>query len=200
MASYFLVGALAYFIGTTSFADIASRLAGDGTTNVRSDGSGNPGALNTASVHGKGWGVAVLVADLGKGVLAARLGHVIAGNLGMAIACMAVVIGHCFPLWTRFRGGKGIATTGGILIAAFPLGAPFVIATIAAAALATKSTARAALAAAAVLVAVSALWWRQGYWDAWGIRGSATLFVMSAAIALIVSSRFAVVPKTPATR
>lgn len=191
MALHFLVGALAYFIGTTPFADIASRLAGDGTANVRRDGSGNPGALNTASVHGKRWGIAVLVADLGKGVLAARLGHLIDGNLGMAIACVAVVIGHCAPVWSQFRGGKGIATTGGILIAAFPIGAPIVIGTIAAAALATKSTARAALAAAAVLGALGALWWWQRYADAWGIRGSATLCVMSAAIALIVISRFA---------
>ena len=74
----------AYLIGTISFADLASRRAHGGTRNVRTAGSGNPGALNTASVLGKKWGLVVLLADFGKGVVAARLGHAIAGDTGMA--------------------------------------------------------------------------------------------------------------------
>ncbi len=180
----------AYLIGTISFADLASRLAHGGTRNVRTAGSGNPGALNTASVLGKKWGLVVLLADFGKGVVAARLGHAIAGDTGMALAAVAVVLGHCAPIWSRFAGGKGIATTGGALVAMFPLGAPFVVASLAAAMVVTRSTSRAAYGSVAVLVVTATVWAIGRYSDAWGIPGSGILLAASIAIAAAVAIRF----------
>ena len=186
-----IIGLLCYLIGTLPSADIASRLASGGARNVRAEGSGNPGALNAASVLGKKWGVLVLLADFSKGLLAARLGHALGGDVGMAIAAVAVVLGHCAPVWSRFHGGKGIATTGGVLIAAFPLGSPIIIGALAVTVFTTKSTQKAAYAAGVALVAMSAFWSVQHYGDAWGIRGSASLFVMAIAVTAIVITRFA---------
>ena len=87
-----LAAVLSYFIGTFPSADLASRLAFGGARSVRAEGSGNPGALNAASVLGKRWGAIVLLADFLKGVAAARLGHALGGDGAMAVASVAVVL------------------------------------------------------------------------------------------------------------
>ena len=99
-----------YLLGTFPSADIASRLAGG--PDLRTVGSGNPGATNAKDVLGRRWGAAVLVADVVKTAIAALVG-------GDA-AATASVVGHCFPVWTRFRGGKGVACAGGQLLVTFP--------------------------------------------------------------------------------
>ena len=99
-----------YLLGTFPSADIASRLAGG--PDLRIAGSGNPGATNAKDVLGRRWGAAVLVADVTKAVVAGLIG----GDAG-ATAC---VVGHCFPVWSRFRGGKGVACAGGQMLVTFP--------------------------------------------------------------------------------
>lgn len=185
-----LAAVLSYFIGTFPSADLASRLAFGGARSVRAEGSGNPGALNAASVLGKRWGAIVLLADFLKGVAAARLGHALGGDGAMAVASVAVVLGHCAPVWSGFRGGKGIATTGGVLLATFPLGVPIVVAALAGVVVLTKSTRLAAYGSGIALVAASALWAVQRYDDAWGIPGSDALFAMAIALTAIVVVRF----------
>ena len=103
-----------YLIGSIDFAVLAARLKG---IDIYAEGSGNPGASNVSRVIGRGAGALVLIGDLLKGVAAAAFGELVGGSelIGFAAGGMAVA-GHCFPVWHRFRGGKGVATTVGVLL------------------------------------------------------------------------------------
>lgn len=107
-----------YLIGSIDFAVLAARWKG---VDIYSEGSGNPGASNVSRVIGKQAGALVLVGDLLKGVAAAAFGEVVGGTelMGFAAGGMAVA-GHCFPVWHRFKGGKGVATTVGVLLWTIP--------------------------------------------------------------------------------
>ena len=107
-----------YLIGSIDFAVLAARLRG---IDIYSEGSGNPGASNVARVMGRGAGALVLVGDLLKGVVAAGFGELVGGSelVGFSAGGMAVA-GHCFPVWHRFKGGKGVATTVGLLLWTIP--------------------------------------------------------------------------------
>ena len=109
-----------YLLGMIPSAEIAARLAG--RPDLRASGTGNPGALNAGHVLGKSWGAAVSVADIAKGVAAARLGGALAGPAGANLASTAAVGGHCFPLGRT--GGKGVATSIGQVIGTFPVYLP----------------------------------------------------------------------------
>ncbi len=110
----YLAGFLAYLLGSIPFGLIVTRLAGYG--DIRKIGSGNIGATNVLRTGNKGLAALTLLLDGGKGALAvlvaARHGSDIA-----AVAAVLVVIGHLFPIWLRFNGGKGVATAGGVLLA-----------------------------------------------------------------------------------
>jgi glycerol-3-phosphate acyltransferase PlsY len=86
---------------------------------VRAQGSGNIGATNVARSGGKGLGVATLLLDLGKGLAAVMFAkHVGGGVYDVAVAAgVAAVLGHCFPVWLGFKGGKGVATALGVFLA-----------------------------------------------------------------------------------
>jgi glycerol-3-phosphate acyltransferase PlsY len=106
--------AFGYLLGSIPFGLVLTRLAGLG--DVRRIGSGNIGATNVLRTGRKGLAAATLIGDALKGtvavLLAARLGP------GAALAAgLAAFIGHCFPVWLRFKGGKGVATYLGILLA-----------------------------------------------------------------------------------
>ncbi len=105
---------LAYLIGSLDFAVIVARLKGE---DIYALGSGNPGASNALRSMGKQAGALVLLGDLLKGVAAAALGTYLGGSATMAVAGgLAAVIGHCYPVFHRFRGGKGAATFAGVLL------------------------------------------------------------------------------------
>jgi len=109
----------AYLLGSVPFAYLAVRLAGRG--DVRTIGSGNVGATNT--LRAAGWKVALLVAvlDVGKGVAAVLLMGQVTGSPGWAAAAgVAAVVGHCFPVWLGFVGGKGVATAVGAFVVLAP--------------------------------------------------------------------------------
>jgi acyl phosphate:glycerol-3-phosphate acyltransferase len=109
-----LVGA--YLLGSIPFGLLLAHLLGG--KDIRQAGSGNIGAANVARVAGPLPGILTLFLDAGKGALAVWL----AGRLSnhsdnwMMLAGVAALIGHCFPLWLRFRGGKGVATALGIFM------------------------------------------------------------------------------------
>ena len=94
-------------------------------------GSGNIGATNVLRSEGKGLGAATFILDAVKGAAAVLLGAAIAGSVlpsvpqrnVMAVAALFAVLGHMFPLWLRFRGGKGVATGFGVFLVAAPLAA-----------------------------------------------------------------------------
>jgi glycerol-3-phosphate acyltransferase PlsY len=108
-----------YVVGSFPSAELAQRLSGS-TVDLRRDGSGNPGATNVDKLLGHRWGAAVLVADVAKGVVAARTGGRLAGALGANLAGTAAVVGHCFRRFGRRRGGKGVATRYGQLLVTDP--------------------------------------------------------------------------------
>ena len=118
---YLLIAAFAYLLGSIPFGLVLTRMAGLG--DIRAIGSGNIGATNVLRTGKKGLAAATLLLDGGKGWLAVVWieGY---GHGGVALAALAVFLGHLFPFWLRFKGGKGVATGFGIFFAfAWPLGA-----------------------------------------------------------------------------
>lgn len=114
----------AYLLGSIPFGLLLTRLAGLG--DIRRIGSGNIGATNVLRTGRKGLAAATLLLDGAKGFLAALLlGHVLPGSHPLLawLGGLAAVLGHVFPLWLGFKGGKGVATgIGALLGASFPVG------------------------------------------------------------------------------
>jgi glycerol-3-phosphate acyltransferase PlsY len=109
-----------YLIGSIPFGLILTRLARLG--DIRDIGSGNIGATNVLRTGNKPLALATLLLDAGKGAAAALLLSTIDPLAGL-IACGSAILGHNFPVWLKFKGGKGVATTLGALIAvAWPVG------------------------------------------------------------------------------
>ncbi|MFN3553713.1 MAG: glycerol-3-phosphate 1-O-acyltransferase PlsY [Novosphingobium meiothermophilum] len=100
-----------YLLGSVPFGLILTRISGGG--DLRAIGSGNIGATNVLRTGRKGIAAATLLLDLGKGLAAVLLARQIWPG-AEALAALGAVLGHCFPLWLRFKGGKGVATMMGI--------------------------------------------------------------------------------------
>lgn len=188
-----------YLLGSIPSADIAARRGGRTPVDLRTTGSRNPGALNAIGVLGRPRGYAVGVADIAKGAVAAVLGRAVAGDLGAHVGGTAAVVGHCYPVWSRFRGGRGVASACGQLLATFPAGLPVVAAAGAVGAVGRfehRSRAVTALLAAG-WVGSSLVWWRQGRSNAWGPEPTLALPIAAAVSCGIVLHRFADEGRTP---
>jgi glycerol-3-phosphate acyltransferase PlsY len=158
------VGVAGYLLGTFPSADLVGRLAG---VQIRKDGTGNPGTLNTAVVAGKRWAAAVAVLDIGKGWGAVSLGRRVSPTAAN-VAGFAAVVGHIFPVWTRGKGGKGVATAYGAVLGTFPAYALPDLAIAAGAAHVTANSAQANEIASVAWVGAALLWWRRGWPNLWG--------------------------------
>ena len=112
---FLLLGLIAYFIGNISTAYIMGKLIKK--SDIRTMGSGNAGATNALRVYGKWFGITTLVVDLLKGVLAVYIGNRMLGYEGKLLASVCVVLGHDWPILLGFKGGKGIATSLGVVLA-----------------------------------------------------------------------------------
>ena len=109
-----LAGLIGYLIGGIVFAVWVSKARG---VDIYSVGSGNPGTSNVLRTLGKGAAAAVLAGDLLKGTLAGYIGFLIDGQMKhAAIVGLAALVGHCFPLVHKFKGGKGVATFFGVVL------------------------------------------------------------------------------------
>ncbi|CAN5434062.1 hypothetical protein BH18ACT3_BH18ACT3_08870 [soil metagenome] len=182
--------AVGYIAGSIPSADIATRLARAGVGDLRATGSGNPGALNTAAVLGTRWGVAVLAADMAKGAVGAGLGRAIAGPAGAYVAATASIGGHIVPVWSRGRGGKGVATSAGACLAVFPPYFP-IDATVAAVAAASRRNAeRAVWTSSFAWVAAAVIWWWRRLPNAWGPPPTAGLPLFAVAGAAMILTKF----------
>jgi acyl phosphate:glycerol-3-phosphate acyltransferase len=118
----FVVGfVLAYLIGSIPFGLIVTRLAGAG--DLRAIGSGNIGATNVLRTGSKGLAIATLVLDALKGAVPVWLAGRYFGPDMAVVAGLGAVVGHCFPVWLKFRGGKGVATALGVVLVLVPLAA-----------------------------------------------------------------------------
>ena len=112
-----------YLLGSIPFGLILTRLGGAG--DLRSVGSGNIGATNVLRTGRKDIAIATLLLDLAKGLAAVAIAWRFWPEFA-GIAALAAVIGHCFPVWLKFRGGKGVATLFGVCLGlAWPIGLAF---------------------------------------------------------------------------
>lgn len=113
----------AYLLGSIPFGLLFAKLFG--AADVRKSGSGNIGATNVARVAGPLAGVLTLVFDAGKGAAAVYFTSRLANGSAawMMVATLCVLVGHCFPFWLRFRGGKGVATAAGAFFVLSPYAA-----------------------------------------------------------------------------
>jgi glycerol-3-phosphate acyltransferase PlsY len=125
----FAVCLLGYLFGSFPTGYFAGRIAG---LDIRSVGSGNIGATNVLRVLGKRWGYGVFLVDAFKGFAAVGLAFFMAGHVPAArdhtayfgiLAAVMCVIGHTCPIWLRFKGGKGVATSAGAIFGLMPLAA-----------------------------------------------------------------------------
>jgi len=182
-----------YLLGSISWADLAARRATAGQIDLRAVGSGNPGALNAIEILGPRWGAAVGVADIAKGVAASLVGRALAGDVGAHVGGTAAVVGHCYPVWSGFRGGRGMACACGQCLANFPAGVPLGI-VAGAAGVAGPFERRSYAATVSVTttwVAASLVWWLRGRRNAWGPAPTFTLPVATAVSSAIVLRRSA---------
>ena len=116
---FWLLAILAYLLGSLSFAILLSRLVHG--PDPRASGSGNPGATNMMRVAGKRLAILTLLGDLLKGLLPVLIADRLGLNLQQqAWVGLAAVVGHLYPLFFRFRGGKGVATAAGMLLGLYP--------------------------------------------------------------------------------
>jgi acyl phosphate:glycerol-3-phosphate acyltransferase len=147
-----------YLCGSVPFGILLTRLAG--APDLRSIGSGNIGATNVLRTGRKGLAAATLIGDILKGAVAVLLtGYVLGRNFALA-AAIGAFLGHLFPVWLRFRGGKGVATYIGLLLGlVWPAAIVFGAIWIAVAAVSRYSSVAALVASAATPLF---LWWTAG--------------------------------------
>ena len=162
-----------YLLGSIPFGLLLTRLAGKG--DIRSVGSGNIGTTNVLRGGGKGLAAATLILDAGKGALAVWLGaeHALGGDI---LAGMGAFLGHLFPVWLAFKGGKGVATALGIALALEPAaGGVFALVWLGTAVLTRYSSLAGMIAAlAAPIVPLLA-----GRWDATLLLGGMAMLVIA---------------------
>ncbi|HEV7405710.1 MAG TPA: glycerol-3-phosphate 1-O-acyltransferase PlsY [Chthoniobacteraceae bacterium] len=129
----FIITVVCYLLGSVPFGLIAGRMAG---IDIRQHGSGNIGATNVWRVLGRKWGLPVFVLDVVKGLAAAIFGKWLIARWGFTVeerelerlisiggiaGSLCAILGHNFPVWLRFKGGKGVATSLGVLFGLIPL-------------------------------------------------------------------------------
>ena len=119
MLDYIIVAVLAYLLGSISFGMIVAKLAGG--PNLREVGSKNTGATNVLRVMGLKIGLIVFVLDILKALIACIIGRIWLGLNGAMLAGLAVVIGHNWPCFFQFKGGKGVASTLAVMLLTFPI-------------------------------------------------------------------------------
>lgn len=155
MAEAILAAAFGYLLGAVPFGVVITRALGLG--DLRRIGSGNIGATNVLRTGHKGAALATLLLDSGKGALAVLVARAVGGEAAGIIAGTAAFVGHLFPVWLGFRGGKGVATfLGTVLALHWPLGLA-ACATWALTAALSRISSLSALVAAAASVPLAAL-------------------------------------------
>ena len=162
---------LGYALGSVPFGLLLARAAGQG--DIRKVGSGNIGATNVLRTGNKALAAAVLLLDMGKGLLAVWLAWRWWPE-GAGAGALGAVLGHCFPVWLRFKGGKGVATTAGVCFGlAWQIGLAYAVVWLGLLAVARISSLAGVSAALAAPVAA-------------GLLGYTSLVPVLAAIAVIV--------------
>lgn len=193
---------IGYLLGTFPTADLVARRATQGRVDIRNSGTGNPGSANTLNVLGKKAGAQVLAGDIGKGAVACAAGAVVAGPVGAHVAGTSSVLGHCYPVWNGFRGGKGVAASVGQCLATFPAYFP-IDAAVAVITVANPRWKQRAFAATAVSSACwvtgGFIWWNRGLRNLWGPTPTLMLPLASAISSAVIVQRFIAEQQPPPT-
>jgi len=154
---------LSYLLGSVPFGVLVTRALGLG--DLRAIGSGNIGATNVLRTGNKGAAAATLVLDAGKGAVAVLVARAVAGEQAAMVAGLAAFLGHLFPVWLGFRGGKGVATFLGTMLAlAWPAGIAACLTWLAAALAFRRSSLAALVAAASTPVWLWVFGWGDAVW------------------------------------
>lgn len=167
----------AYLLGSIPSGYLAGRARG---VDIRTVGSRNVGATNVFRTLGRGMGIAVMVADTLKGLAAVLLAQWLTGEPWPVLAAGLAMVGHVFPVWLRFRGGKGVAVGLGTLIGLLPVVSAILFAVWLAIVLATRYVSAASVTAAAV--AAPAAW-------ILGASASRIIFAVLAGVVVVVLHR-----------
>ena len=157
-----------YLAGTFPSADVASRLATGGRVDLRTAGTATPAPSTPPSSSGPGGGSACSSPTPAKGALGAGVGRGLAGPGGAYAAATTSIAGHIAPVWTQFRGGKGVATSAGACLAVFPAYFPIDAAVAAVGAARSRNAEAAVRLSSTVWVAAAVLWWWRGWPNLWG--------------------------------
>ncbi len=173
---WIFVAVVGYLLGSVPFGLLLTRAAGLG--DIRAIGSGNIGATNVLRTGRRGLAAATVLLDGVKGAAAALLGLHAAGPTGALLGGLGAVLGHLFPAWLGFRGGKGVATGFGVLIAASPFGGLAAGAVWIAVAAATRLSSAGALTAFALAPLL-----------AWVTGSPPAVVALAAAVAILVWMR-----------
>src|SRR3984893_11994975 len=155
IGTYILALAIGYLLGSIPFGLVLTKFAG--TQDLRSVGSGNIGATNVLRTGHKGLAAATLLCDMLKGTAAVLIANYFGGFNAAMLAALGAFLGHLFPVWLKFRGGKGVAVYIGILIGMFPPAALVFCVLWLATALTTRYSSLSALVAS--FVTPIFLWW-----------------------------------------
>lgn len=159
----FLWGLIGYLLGSVPFGIVLARFMGLG--NLREIGSGNIGATNVLRTGNKTAAALTLVLDGAKGAVAIGLARLFVEEDAVQIAALAVFLGHCYPVWLRFRGGKGVATFLGIWLAlSWPVGLACCATWLVAAAATRTSSTGALMAASLSTIWVFVFGYHQGFY------------------------------------
>jgi acyl phosphate:glycerol-3-phosphate acyltransferase len=130
---WLLIAIVCYLIGSIPSGYLVARTQG---IDIREHGSRNIGATNVLRVMGKKWGYLVFLCDSSKGFLAVKFGMLVAAHfllspvLGGVVAAITCILGHNYTMWLGFKGGKGIATSGGVILALFPIAVVYCLAIV----------------------------------------------------------------------
>lgn len=182
-----LAAVIGYLIGSIPSADWIGRLHG---IDPRKDGTGNPGAANIIGLAGKRAGLMVLGVDIARGAAAAVIGRSLGGDAAGLVAAVAATMGQKFNPWFRFRGGKGLAISGGTTFVVWPVmiivGIPLIVAGVRV----TGSAARGALVTVAGMIGLGLAWGLGGLENFWGVGATLSVTVYAVALAALLSPKF----------
>lgn len=163
----------AYILGSIPFGHLIGRMRG---VDLRTVGSGNIGAANAFRNLGRGWGILTMALDIGKGVAGAVIGRLLLDDPWPIAAGAAVMVGAIFPVWMRFKGGKGVAAAGGVVIGLLPLVAAVLLPVWILVVAVARITSLAAIVAAIVFTPLT---WLFGYdWEYVVLAGVMSLLVL----------------------
>ncbi|HVE95224.1 MAG TPA: glycerol-3-phosphate acyltransferase [Acidimicrobiales bacterium] len=192
----------AYLLGSIPTADFVARLATRGSVDIRTAGTGNPGAANAIKVLGTKWGLVILVVDVAKAVAACAAGWALAGPDAAHWSGTAAVVGHCYPVWTRGKGGKGVACSVGQCIVTFPIYFPIDLAVALVSSLAAfRAKAFAAtVVSCACWVGGATVWFALDLPNLWGPDPTASLPLAAAASSAVIVERFVSAARALAAR